>query len=344
MYLQDLQSILEFIESDVPRDDWVKILMGIKNEFGDDAYDIAEQWSSNASSFKKDSFRSTWSSIKAEGSVTIATVVKTATDNGYKPNTSEYSPEEKKRFAEERKKREIRKLEAAAAAKHEQDTWHNTISQFSQFILSNHTIPVKSNKYLTEKKVHSFGLNAFKSSIIIVMHNDYKTEVIVGAQDIKSFFNNLPNNDDRTFSFLHIKRGDLAVPLIDSDKKLWNLQVITANGTKLFIKHGKKSGCFHFIGKASDCNIIAVAEGYATAASIHMATQWPCVVALDAGNLKPVVCSLRDKLPSNDFIICADDDSGTPGNPGLTKAKEAAKLINARVAVADFSVLEKKAA
>ena len=36
------------------------------------------------------------------------------------------------------------------------------------------------------------------------------------------------------------------------------------------------------------------------------------------------------------LIICADDDAGTAGNPGLTKATEAAQAVNGLLAVPDF--------
>ena len=36
------------------------------------------------------------------------------------------------------------------------------------------------------------------------------------------------------------------------------------------------------------------------------------------------------------FVVCADNDSATPGNPGLTAAHQAAKAIGARVAYPAF--------
>ena len=89
---------------------------------------------------------------------------------------------------------------------------------------------------------------------------------------------------------------------------------------------------------------MAVCEGYATGASIHMATEWPCAVALDAGNLMPVALALKEKLPDKTFLLCADDDATTKGNPGVTKANEAAAAVNGLVALPDFSAVADKAA
>ena len=41
-----------------------------------------------------------------------------------------------------------------------------------------------------------------------------------------------------------------------------------------------------------------------------------------------VAQSLRARFPDLRLIICADDDVGTPGNPGLTKGREAALDCN----------------
>jgi hypothetical protein len=59
-------------------------------------------------------------------------------------------------------------------------------------------------------------------------------------------------------------------------------------------------------------------------------------VALDAGNLAPVAEALRKELPDVQIVVCADDDWKTEGNPGLTKAKEAAAAVGGIVAVPVF--------
>ena len=52
-----------------------------------------------------------------------------------------------------------------------------------------------------------------------------------------------------------------------------------------------KVGHFHLLGAPQW--IVLVAEGYATAASLHMATGFPVAVAFDAGNLVHVAKALR---------------------------------------------------
>lgn len=67
-----------------------------------------------------------------------------------------------------------------------------------------------------------------------------------------------------------------------------------ADGTdKLFLKGGRKSGLWHWCGDPAGASVLLIAEGYATAASLHQATGRPVAVAFDAGNLAHVAKALR---------------------------------------------------
>ena len=130
------------------------------------------------------------------------------------------------------------------------------------------------------------------------------------------------------------REGDLAVPLRDVEGKMHSLQFIGQDGGKLFLLGGRKWACYFSIGKPA--GVLYIAEGFATAASIHEATGQAVAVAFDAGNLSPVAEALRAKYPGLDLVIAADDDYRTDGNPGRTKATEAARAIGARIAFPIF--------
>lgn len=127
--------------------------------------------------------------------------------------------------------------------------------------------------------------------------------------------------------------GRLLVPMRIGDE-LHSLQRIDADGNKRFLSGGRKRGCYYAIGKPTET--LCVAEGFATAATIHEATGYPVAVAFDCGNLEPVAQALRATLPKCRLILCADDDAATEGNPGLTKATAAAQAVGGFVAVPDF--------
>jgi putative DNA primase/helicase len=128
--------------------------------------------------------------------------------------------------------------------------------------------------------------------------------------------------------------GRLLVPMHDAAGVLHSLQFINADGTKRFKTGGRKRSCYHAIGTPK--GVLCVCEGYATGASIREATGHAVAVALDAGNLLPVAKALRAKFPDVRIVLCADDDWKTKGNPGLSKAREAARAVGGLLAVPSF--------
>ena len=133
----------------------------------------------------------------------------------------------------------------------------------------------------------------------------------------------------------------LLIPVMDSNGGIHSLQLISPDGTKRFLAGTQVAGQFFPIGQGEP---IYIAEGYATGVSIYEAIegQGTVVVAFFAGNIKPVAKVIREANPSAKIIICADNDAWTAGNPGLTKATEAAKAIGALLAAPSFRDTSKK--
>lgn len=109
---------------------------------------------------------------------------------------------------------------------------------------------------------------------------------------------------------LRVEGDNLVTPLRDAEGKLWSLQYLPAdkNLPKLYEKGGQKTGNFHLLGDLTGAKAVLFAEGYATAASLHMATGLPVVVAFDSGNLGAVAEALKPKLGDRACIVCGDDD------------------------------------
>lgn len=129
-------------------------------------------------------------------------------------------------------------------------------------------------------------------------------------------------------------RDMLLVPARDLDGTLHTLQFISADGTKRFLTGGRIAGCYFAIGKPIDS--LLVAEGMATAATLYQATGRAVAACFSCGNMEAVARALRSKFPALRLIVCADDDFQTPGNPGLTKARAAAKSVGGYLAVPKF--------
>jgi phage/plasmid primase-like uncharacterized protein len=142
----------------------------------------------------------------------------------------------------------------------------------------------------------------------------------------------------RAYGIRFARDGAIVVPVRDLAGAWRGLQFIAADGTKKFLTGTAKKGGCHIIGELDGDGPVLLAEGYATAASVHMATGWPVVVAFDAGNLLAVACDVRERYGSRVIVIAGDEDHATEGNPGRRKAQEAAERARACLAMPAFPV------
>lgn len=132
-----------------------------------------------------------------------------------------------------------------------------------------------------------------------------------------------------------LHKGALLIPM-RADGTMHSLQFIGGDGNKRFLTGGRVAGCYFSIGDTRGAAALCIAEGFATGATIHEATGYPVAVAFNAGNLLAVAKSMREKFYDLPLILCADDDRHTPGNPGLTKATEAARAVGGLLVIPSF--------
>ncbi|RQQ60277.1 toprim domain-containing protein [Burkholderia stagnalis] len=129
----------------------------------------------------------------------------------------------------------------------------------------------------------------------------------------------------------------LLVPMRNAAGELVNLQFVDADGQKRFKTGGEVAGCWYqFGGEPAADGLLLIGEGFATCASAFEVAHAPVVVAFNAGNLLAVAQAWRARLPHARIVLLADDDAKTAGNPGLTKATEAARAVGGAVAVPAF--------
>lgn len=144
------------------------------------------------------------------------------------------------------------------------------------------------------------------------------------------------------------KYDNLVVPLRNGDGELRTLQYIKPDGTKNLKKGAEKTGNFFVVGgELSPQRPVLYAEGYATAASLHLATGMPVVMTVDAGNLVTVSRNLKARYPDSHHIILGEDDftktntRGEQDNKGAKKAQEAASAINGVYIIPSFTESER---
>lgn len=104
--------------------------------------------------------------------------------------------------------------------------------------------------------------------------------------------------------------GRLCVPLFDEAGSLTSLQYIDADGGKLYHSGGATSGASHLLGTLDSVGPVYVAEGFATAATVHEVTGRPVLVAYSASNLVPVVGQLVEQGQTQIVVVADNDKSG----------------------------------
>jgi putative DNA primase/helicase len=123
--------------------------------------------------------------------------------------------------------------------------------------------------------------------------------------------------------------GRLVVPLYGQDGHLSSLQYIAHDGGKLYHPGGQTGGKFWMLGTMDEPGTLFVAEGFATAATIHETTNRPVIVAYSASNLVPVTGTLREMYgATQDIVIVADHDAS---GVGQRYAEQASAKFGARM-------------
>jgi len=185
-----------------------------------------------------------------------------------------------------------------------------------------------SHGYLTEKCVRPCqGIRSLSDKAIEIFGKEkWESRLYRQGRGIKIG----PNTAELIF-----ETGDLVVPIRQADDGgISTLQFINRAGRKALLPGGRKQGGFFTVpsrGGMAAPNPLCIAEGLATALSINEATGYMTIMAIDSGNLLSVARTMREYQPEREIIICADNDTDTPGNPGVTKAREAAGAIRARL-------------
>jgi phage/plasmid primase-like uncharacterized protein len=148
----------------------------------------------------------------------------------------------------------------------------------------------------------------------------------------------LTRKNVKSHAALRIYDGKLVIPVYGVGGEIQSLQYIATDGTKRFYTGGKMQGGYFTIGEPSD--MVIIAEGFATAMTIHEATAQCVVVAFNAGNLKPVCDMVRSQYKGR-VIICADNDAS---GVGIEKANKCGvEVIHSPIVGEDFNDMAKRA-
>ncbi|HHH7365075.1 primase-helicase zinc-binding domain-containing protein [Enterobacter vonholyi] len=124
------------------------------------------------------------------------------------------------------------------------------------------------------------------------------------------------------------RAGDVVVPLYDDTGALVNLQLINSDGLKRTLKGGAVKGACHTIeGKKQAGKRLWIAEGYATALTVHHLTGETVMVALSSVNLLSLASLARQKHPACQIVLAADRDLSGEGQNKAAAAAEACEGV-----------------
>lgn len=297
----EIRTALSYIPTPSSYADWYPMAFAIKDALGENGKDLWHDWSRQGDNYNARVADATWKSARPKaGGITVATLFKQARDNGYRPDKPavELTPEQ----SEQRALETATKNQIFAAS---DQVHHQAAAKLAHTIWRNSTEPTAADlahPYLQNKGIQDL------TAVAGIRINRYQGQ------------------------------NKLVIPVYSRNEQtgkteLVNVQQIDEQGEKRFLYGGQKNGGYAILNgtHADMAQGFYIAEGYATAASVHWATGKPVVIAFDAGNLPVVAARIaeRDNLPPETPIYLAADNDRV-SQTGLEKAIEAAAWLGER--------------
>lgn len=328
-----VQRMLDCISPNMEREQWARILMAIKSEFGENGRNIAQAWSQLGANYDAKAFNSTWKSIKVGGKVTIATLVREAKNNGFKFDQTLKAAiiHESKAIRAKRAKESAKSIRQQKIL---QEKVYQKAKEKAQFIYDKSDLfsigcvpPYLHNKGLETYAIGFAWLRRQSNTLIVpVCHLTHPTP-------------------PKPTEYQALARSN-SYQLDPADLTIKSLQFIQPNGDKLFLRDGKISGGFCPVRFTGKVNSIVIAEGIATALTYAAVYDQDSVVvcAFNAVNLLPVARAFRRYYPYAEITIAADNDKKTElktgKNPGIFYANKAAQAVAGEVVYPEFKEYE----
>lgn len=313
--IDEIETALSHIPPD-DRDIWVRMSFAVRDELGDQGFDVWNRWSmGDSKGYNEKAARSVWKSASGKG-VTISTLFKTAREFGYRRQGKQQSISE----AEYHQRKQQREADAAKREAEQAEMHANAAARAKRIYES--AKPAVLHPYSTRKgiplrdavRVTSWQRTDPETGERITIDNaliiPIRTLKDRGPVSLQAYFPGADNPLQR-----------------DRD----------------YLPGGEKSGGFFALLplKKDYAGTVVICEGWATGEAIHAATSHQVIVAFDAGNLQAVAESIREIYPGNTIVIAADDDkwheSPKKRNAGMCSAVDAASAISAMVAAPWFA-------
>lgn len=311
--LHQAQAMLQYVDGAEDREVWVSVGMALKAEFGDAAWSAWEQWSQQADNYSAPACRSSWRGFKSRaGGYTIGTLIKLATQGGYKfaagerPSMADLQrrrQERAQRAAIDQQQRQVLALDAQFRAL---QAWRSAQPDGSSAYAARKGIDrPESCRYLPQTEGGGLVLPMLRYDLT-------RERALKGVQIIR---------DDGSKKFTYgMEKPGTACRL--------GLAVV---GEPVFVCEGYATGM---------------------SIRMALERRYPVFVGWDAYNLPLVVESIYQLLPACPIVICEDDDwkttnKGVANNVGRIQAQIAMDSVmdaGARLVVRSYPVFGPKRA
>ena len=175
--IDDIRSALSYIDSQ-DRDTWWQVGAAVKDELGENGYDLWDEWSQRADNYDNRAAKSTWKSLKP-GSFSIGTVWKLARQNGWQP-AKPYTPPS----VEEQARRKAESEARRQAAEQERQQTQQRVKGTAQKIWNSSRPASLSHPYLAAKGITNpdaiAGLrqNEYKDNDNLIIPVLYENEIV----------------------------------------------------------------------------------------------------------------------------------------------------------------------
>ncbi|HFQ5115463.1 TPA: plasmid replication protein, CyRepA1 family [Vibrio vulnificus] len=280
--LHEAEEALSYISPDLPFKDWSKVGRALYIEYGDQAREIFEDWSSAGNSYNKREFNSWWKNFRKTKKTSFGSFIFEAMQAGWKPQHQDRTEEEQQRiFADfEKRKKDADKRRKAAdklqweELKKEEQLFHSWPSNFSP------------TQYMLRKQMANIG-----RFVDVRLGKDKFNNPCLAWPIYEKLFNQgrfcgFERILDKGFNY-----GERVINKVSSDNSRTDIGFCTF-GT--FCDHGPKR--------------VFVVGGFADAYSAHISTNEVVVTPIGEGNIPALIERLKSEYPDVQFIAAPDND------------------------------------
>ncbi|MFV0576092.1 MAG: plasmid replication protein, CyRepA1 family [Vibrio sp.] len=280
--LQEVEEALSYIDASLPFNTWAKIGRAIYAEFGEQARDVFESWSSTGNSYHKREFNSWWKNFRKTKRTSFGSFIYEAMQAGWKPERKERSEEEQQRIYDEYQKR--REIAVKQRLSEEEKQWQELEKE--ERLFNSWPESFSPTQYMLKKQMADVS----QFADVRLGKDKYGKACMVWPIYDQLF------NKGRFCGFERV---------LDKGFKIGKRVI-----TKLSSDNARTDLGFYTFGKEWDCGPkrVFVVGGFADAYSAHKSSGEVIITPIGEGQIPDLIARLSEQHPDIQFIAAPDND------------------------------------